>query len=349
MPDATFLLTITPLPLVSLMVWILLGFIAMYLARRPFHQAVDALARLIYYNMCLAATSIRTNRQPRELCFSDVDLAIDRDEVGWQTGRGRRKDALALTPFFISGLVLGLFAIGAMVNFSLIAMPMADIVGANNTVAGLKTSDVAGIFLIGLHIVLGIFLMDTVRVTRLIGVTGRLDRKHRLGLFLGLLIMLTALAGVESSLAFMRSHILVDIQRQRLAGMDASSMATSNLPGIIQMILAFLLPYVLATTAIPIQAFIRSSTTTIGVVSVWALLGLTWVLRLTGSLCYYGASVVVRLYDLIIFPAIWLENRVLLRLETVKGGLPSVGKRPVDNHTPLNMVKETVACEKTAD
>jgi hypothetical protein len=77
-------------------------------------------------------------------------------------------------------------------------------------------------FIVCLEIVVGIFLMDALRFTRLFSVIGCLDDKKRTWFFWILLVMLTILAGVESSLAFMRDRIAADMEalRQSLAGVE---------------------------------------------------------------------------------------------------------------------------------
>ena len=59
MPDATIILKITPIPWLSLLLWVLIGLTVLYLARRPFQQVIDTLSRLIYNSMRLAATALK--------------------------------------------------------------------------------------------------------------------------------------------------------------------------------------------------------------------------------------------------------------------------------------------------
>ena len=81
MPDATVLFNITPVPLLSVLVWILLAIAAMYFARRPFHQAMAALSRLIYSALRLAATSVNLSRQRLEARNQEVFLASGIDHA----------------------------------------------------------------------------------------------------------------------------------------------------------------------------------------------------------------------------------------------------------------------------
>ena len=54
-----------------------------------------------------------------------------------------------------------------------------------------------------------------------------------------------------------------------------------------QMLFGFLLPFVTATTAIPLESFARSSGVVLGMASGWTLQALTLFLRLIGSLGYH--------------------------------------------------------------
>jgi hypothetical protein len=60
--------------------------------------------------------------------------------------------------------------------------------------------------------------------------------------------------------------------------------------------------------AIPLESFVSSSRTILGVIVVGALRFLAYLLRLIGNLGYYSGRFVINLYDMIIFPSIWLEG-----------------------------------------
>lgn len=497
MLNANFLLAITPLPMLSVMVWIILGVAVMYLARRPFHQTMDNLGRLIYNAMRLTAASVKIGRQRLEMRNREVLLAagigradrraqreferitarVERSlsahpqlhrqirenllkleddyqqtteipeglsdwvkvidaiagikPVGdpmvatiledihntlkeqhrlalenhrkamsarhgilsammpqWHkvekhlkrleasiSGLTDRADAVdrsmaeveslrshtdtserqllcsSLTQFLSSGLVVGIFLIGIVINFNLVAFPMAEMVGAHSHIGEFKTSHVAALFLVSLQVVLGLFLMDTLKITHFFSAFDGLSDRQRTGLLWCLLVTLTILAGVESSLAVMRDRIAMDMEalRQSLAGIKPTAAATSNISTIGQMILGFMLPYVLATMAIPLESFVRSLRTVVGVAAVWALYGLTVLLRLAGSLGYHGGRLAVGLFDLIIFPAIWLEALVQRKLETVRAGSKTVARLFTEHQPVPKMAKETVACKKASD
>lgn len=233
----------------------------------------------------------------------------------------RQLSSSSLTQFFISGLVLAVAAVGAMINFNLVALPMSEMVGGASYIGGFKTSDVAGMFIVCLEIVVGIFLMDSLRITRLFSIIGSLEDNQRKIIFWILLTMLTVLAGVESSLAFMRDRIAADLEalRQSLAGVEATAVASSSIPTIGQMIMGFILPFILTFVAIPFESFVSSSRTVLGVVGAWFLQVLAFVLRLLGNIGFYLGRLVVNLYDLIVFPGLWLEGLIARKKDKVSG------------------------------
>jgi len=222
----------------------------------------------------------------------------------------------SLTQFFISGAVLLVALGGAIINFNLIALPMSEMVGGASFIGPYKTSNIAGLVIICLEICTGIFLMESLRITRLFPIIGSMDDRMRMMLFWIALSLLCILAGVESTLAFMRDRIAADMEalRQSLAGVTPGSIAGSIIPTIGQMVMGFILPFILTFVAIPLESFVASSRTILGLIAAWMLRSLAFILRLIGHIGYYIGRLTINLYDLIIFPALWLEGVVTRRL-----------------------------------
>lgn len=247
-----------------------------------------------------------------------IDRYMDNyEKIRSQTDFAERQlSSSSLTQFFVSGLVLAITAVGAVINFNLVALPMSEMVGGASYIGPFRTSDVAGMFIVCLEIVVGVFLMDSLRVTRLFSIFGSMEDNKRKIFFWVLLAMLTILATVESSLAFMRDRIASDMEalRQSLAGVEQTAVAVSNIPTIGQMIMGFILPFILTCVAIPFESFISSSRTLLGILAVWFLRLLATSLRLLGNLGFYAGRLVVNLFDLVIFPSIWVEELLLRKL-----------------------------------
>ena len=241
-----------------------------------------------------------------------IDRYMDEyEQIRMQTDKAARMlSSSSLTQFFISGLVLMIAFGGALINFNLIALPMSEMVDGASYIGPYKTSDVAGLVIILIELTMGLFLMESLRITRLFPVIGSMDDKMRLRMIWITFTLLTVLAGVESILAFMRDRIAQDMEalRQTLAGVEQAAAATSMIPTIGQMILGFILPFALAFVAIPLESFVSSSRMVLGIVTAGALRLLAFILRLIGNLGYYTGRLVINLYDLIIFPSIWVEG-----------------------------------------
>lgn len=264
----------------------------------------------------------------------------------------RQLSSSSLTQFFISGLVLLVAMVGAFINFNLVALPMSEMVGGASYVGAFKVSDIAGMFIVCVEIVVGFFLMDTMRITRLFSIIGSMEDRKRKRIGWGLVVVMTILAVVESSLAFYRDLIAADMEalRQTLAGVEPSDVSSSNIPMIGQMVMGFILPFVLAFVAIPFESFVSSSRTVIGIAAAWFLRTLTFVLRLFGNMGFYISRMVVNIYDLIIFPALWLEG-VIFKAFSKKGSKEETSDKADDNHIKekATLMEEPAQCNEAIE
>ncbi len=134
---------------------------------------------------------------------------------------------------------------------------------------------------------------------------------------------LFALASVEAGLAFMREILMEDelATSAMLRGDGVSTMATAEfawITTVAQMGMGFILPFALVFVAIPLETFVSSTRTVIGIVASALLRALAFVLRLLGNIARYSGKIVVNLYDLIIFGPLWLETTITKKLTTGK-------------------------------
>ncbi len=123
------------------------------------------------------------------------------------SGRDRAVSVLSsssLVYFFVSMLVLAVAIGGATINFSLIARPMAEMVGGTNLIGGYRTADIAALVIIMVEISMGLFLMESLRITRLFPVIAALPDKMRVRMIWITFTLLFLLASVEAGLAYMR-------------------------------------------------------------------------------------------------------------------------------------------------
>ncbi len=217
----------------------------------------------------------------------------------------RALSASSMSHFLTSGLVLLIALLGGFVNFHLIALPMSEMVGASAYVGPMKVSSIAALVIILTEIAMGLFLMESLRITRMFPVIGSLDdtmRRRMIWVSFGLLL---TLACVESSLAYMRDLLAADAEAltQQLAGVAAPETSLRWIPSLGQMILGFILPFVLTFVAIPLESFISASRSFLGSVLCVGLQGLALVFESLAALLKQLGESVVHAYDfVIVFP-----------------------------------------------
>jgi len=226
----------------------------------------------------------------------------------------RNLSSSSLTNFLISGLVLGVALGGAVINFQLIARPMSEMVGGNTYVFDYKVSEVAAMVIILMEITMGLFLMETLRITRLFPVIGALKDTTRIRMMWVSFSFLFGLAAIESGLAYMREMLSQQDQiTQALLAGEAHSVAEGGLTWITtvaQMGMGFILPFALSFVAIPLENFVQSLRTVVGVLGVALIRVLSFSLRLLGDVVYYTGSTLTHVYDLIIFAPLWVEKTI---------------------------------------
>ncbi len=232
----------------------------------------------------------------------------------------RMLSSSSITHFFISGFVLLVAIGGAMINFQLIALPMSEMVGGGSYIGNLKIANVAAMVIILVEIAMGLFLMESLRITNLFPIIGQMDDKMRVRMIWVTGIILFILACIESSLAFMRDRIAADLHalRQSLADVDMDQQVTSFIPTVGQMVMGFILPFALTFVAIPLESFIHSSRTVIGILLAAGIRACAFVLRLLGNIFLYTGGLIIAFYDILIIPLLWIENVLTKKQEGTK-------------------------------
>ncbi len=233
----------------------------------------------------------------------------------------RMESSSSLTQFFISAFVLTIAVGGAMINFNLIALPMSEMVGAKSQILGFPMSEVAALVIILVEISLGIFMMESMRITRLFPVIGALNDKLRVKMMWVTFSFLLALASVEAGLAYMR-----EILSEQNSAVAASLIANQGelvvdnslrwITTAAQMGLGFILPFALVLVAIPFESFVHSLRTVTGVVGVAGLRLIATLLRFVGVVARYFGNSLIHGYDLIIFVPLWIEKLIRDRNES---------------------------------
>ena len=220
----------------------------------------------------------------------------------------------SLVNFFVSALVLAVAIGGAAINFSLIARPMAEMVGGTSLIGGFRTADIAALVIIMVEISMGLFLMESLRITRLFPVIGALPDKLRVRMAWITFTILLLLASVEAGLAYMREVLLHDeLATSALLRGELATTATNQYLWITtaaQMGMGFILPFALVFVAIPLETFVHSLRTVVGMVGIGLLRSAALILRLFGNAALHLGTLVEQLYDLPLFVPLWLEQRI---------------------------------------
>ncbi len=247
-------------------------------------------------------------------------LAIDRHMQEYDDmvrGEDRAVSILSsssLVYFFVSALVLAVATAGAAINFTLIARPMAEMVGGTSYIGSFKTADIAALVIIMVEISMGLFLMESLRITRLFPVIGALSDKMRRRMMFITFAILLLMASIEAGLAYMREVLLQDelATSALLRGDGGTSVANEHLwiTTAAQMGMGFILPFALVFVAIPLETFVHSLRTVIGLIGIGFMRAFALTLRVLGNGMRHIGTLAERIYDLPLFVPLWIEGRV---------------------------------------
>ena len=230
----------------------------------------------------------------------------------------------SLVNFFVSALVMCVAIGGATINFSLIARPMAEMVGGTNLIGGFRTADIAALVIIMVEISMGLFLMESLRITRLFPVIGALPDRTRIRMVWITFAILFLLASVEAGLAYMREVLLHDelATASILRGETPGAVATNEymwITTVAQMGMGFILPFALVFVAIPLETFVQSTRTVVGLVAIGFLRSMSTLMRILGNSFAQLGNLAIHIYDLPLFIPIWFIGR---------GGIGEKGAAP---------------------
>ena len=216
--------------------------------------------------------------------------------------------------FFVSALVLAVATAGAAINFSLISRPMAEMVGGTSFIGSFRTADIAALVIIMVEISMGLFLMESLRITRLFPVISALSDKMRVRMIFITFTILLLMASVEAGLAYMREVLLQDeLATSSLLRGDAVAAAINPhlwITTAAQMGMGFILPFALVFVAIPLETFVHSLRTVMGLVAIGVLRVLALLLRVLGNGARHLGTLGQQVYDLVLFVPLWIETRM---------------------------------------
>lgn len=242
-----------------------------------------------------------------------VDRHMERYEALLQAGEreSRRLTFSAMAQFLISSLMLLVAGGAAVLNVHLLSTPLEAILVAESS--GFPMAVSAATVLVALQLALGVFILDTLRITRLFPAIGSLADGVRARLFWLLLGLLGALGMVGAALASSGGlpPAATEVEAVTMTGWAAAAIRAG---------LALVLPLALAFSAVPLESFVNSLRTVIGLCSVLLLRVISVALRVLGALVLRGGAILVRIYDIVIFLPLWLEHKLVSRRRVAPEG-----------------------------
>ncbi len=238
--------------------------------------------------------------------------------------------ASILIPWLIAVLITGIALSGVFLNFFLIERPMAEIVGEGARIGGIGLPTFAAMIVIFLEFVAGIVLMDAAGFTRLIPAFHSMSDGSRKIMFGVAFSFLLAFSVLEMTLSIVREQIIEQQQETRaLANAVLASPALAEAPApdaaaaeadprqqglqlatVAQLILAALIPWLLAAAALPLETIIRNSVFMVSIASSYAMLFVAFLCKTVAVLLKNIGLFVLTIYDLIIFLPLAVERLV---------------------------------------
>src|SRR5713101_3212046 len=249
---------------------------------------------------------------------SKIDAQMEKyEQINKKTDKAEHALTVsAFTQFAISVLVLLIAVGGALVNFKLIALPFSEMVGAGDYLTStLRMSDVAALVIIFLEATMGLFVMETLRITHLFPLIANMNERMRRRMFWVAVVFLFIFAGIEAALALMRDMLSADKQALIRSLATAQQVAPPDpllrmIPTTAQMLLGFFLPFALAFVAVPLESFVYSLRTVGGAFVVMLIRATAFVLRVLGNFVRQLCRVLIGVYDVTIVLPLLIERLV---------------------------------------
>ena len=261
----------------------------------------------------LGETEKRFNQGVAEVnkAFTEFEMIVKSEDRTKIAAR-----ASIVIPWLIAVLITAIALSGVFLNFFLIERPMAEIVGEGARIAGIGLPTFAAMIVIFLEFVAGVVLMDAAGFTRLIPAFHSMPDRGRKIMFFVAFGFLAAFSVLEMTLSIVREQIIERQQETRDLAIQAlsappvvaaepadgvaSATTTTNaeepptaqsdtrqdglaLATIAQLILAAIIPWLLAAAALPLETIVRNSVFMVSIVSSYSLLVLAFIFRTIGA------------------------------------------------------------------
>lgn len=292
---------------------------------------------------------------------SDVNKAFTEFEeiVRSEDRRKIASRASIVVPWLIAVLITAIALAGVFLNFFLIERPMAEIVGEGARIGGIGLPTFAAVIVIFLEFVTGVILMDAAGFTRLIPAFHSMSAAGRRVMLIVSFCFLALFSVMEMTLSIVREQI-IEQQREtdRLAAQiigpdliarsappaaEGAAPATeapastapqrANVFGLelstfAQLILAGVIPWLLAAAALPLETIIRNSVFILSIFASFALIFLAFICKTISAVFKNVGVFVLAVYDFIIFLPLYIQRRVQGRGEDADERPPQRQKEP---------------------
>jgi hypothetical protein len=224
----------------------------------------------------------------------------------------------ALNLFVVSLFVCAVAGFGGLVNFQLIARPMSELVAGGGWVFGMPISMIAALVIVLMEVAAGIFVMETLGVTHLFPRLGGLPASRKRIIFTVAFVGLALLAAIEASLAILREQLLeadkalaVALAGEAVKGKESvAAPLLSSIPVIGQAVLGFILPWILAMIAVPLEMLVESGRHVIGRALALLVRGSGFLFRIAAHAVRYLTAAIAHAYDIYIIIPLQLERLV---------------------------------------
>ena len=244
--------------------------------------------------------------------------------------------ASIVIPWFIAILITAIALSGVFLNFFLIERPMAEIVGEGARIGGIGLPTFAAIIVIFLEFVAGVVLMDAAGFTRLIPAFHSMSDGARKIMFWVAFSFLALFSVLEMTLSIVREQIIEQQQETRdlanralitptltpapdapapeATAPDAAAPAEEGqglaLSTVAQLILAGIIPWLLAAAALPLETIVRNSVFMLSIVGSFLMLMAAFICKTLAVAFKNVGLFALTVYDAIIFAPLWVERRV---------------------------------------
>src|SRR5581483_4183981 len=146
-------------------------------------------------------------------------------------------------------------------------------------------------------------------------VISALSDKMRVRMIVITFTILLLMASIEAGLAYMREVLLQDeLATSSVLRGDSAAAAAVNphlwITTAAQMGMGFILPFALTFVAIPLETFVHSLRTVMGVVAIGVMRAVALLFRVLASGSRHLGTLMQQVYDMLLFVPLWIETRM---------------------------------------